>query len=100
MQPKGGRGKTAPYAQTHIRVPLPIKDRVQQIIDEYRVYAIENNNSNVDEFISTIEIEMCYKMVIVFTNEVGISSESFEKPTRDNHNLKRFRDWLLSKLER
>ena len=36
MKPKGGRGKTAPYKSTHLRVPEPIKDRIQAIIDDYR----------------------------------------------------------------
>ena len=32
-KPKGGRGKTAAYETTHIRVPLPLKERVQKIIE-------------------------------------------------------------------
>ena len=36
MKPKGGRGKTAPYKTTHLRVPEPIKDRIQSLIDDYR----------------------------------------------------------------
>lgn len=36
MKPKGGRGKTAPYKTTHLRVPEPIKDRIRVIIDDYR----------------------------------------------------------------
>lgn len=36
MKPKGGRGKTAPYATTHLRVPEPIKESLQAIIDGWR----------------------------------------------------------------
>lgn len=36
FKPKGGRGHVAPYQTTHLRVPLPIKDEVQKIIDNYR----------------------------------------------------------------
>jgi len=35
-KPKGGRGKRAPYESTHVRVPLPIKHRVEELIDVYR----------------------------------------------------------------
>lgn len=35
-KPKGGRGKKAPYETTHLRVPVPIKDRVEELIDVYR----------------------------------------------------------------
>ena len=30
-KPTGGRGKKAPYEQTHVRVPLPIKARVEEL---------------------------------------------------------------------
>lgn len=33
---KGGRGLKAPYDTTHVRVPMPIKDKVQQLIDDYK----------------------------------------------------------------
>ncbi len=34
-KPKGGRGKTAPYETTHVRVPLPIKDQVTALIEQW-----------------------------------------------------------------
>lgn len=34
---KGGRGHKAPYESTHVRVPLPIKDQVLELIEQYRV---------------------------------------------------------------
>jgi hypothetical protein len=33
---KGGRGIKAPYETTHVRVPVPIKDKVQKLIDDYK----------------------------------------------------------------
>jgi hypothetical protein len=33
---KGGRGLKAPYETTHVRVPVPIKEKVQKIIDDYK----------------------------------------------------------------
>jgi hypothetical protein len=33
---KGGRGLKAPYETTHIRVPVPIKEKIQGMIDAYK----------------------------------------------------------------
>ena len=40
-KPVGGRGNKAPYESTHVRVPLPIKPKVQALIDEFRESQIE-----------------------------------------------------------
>lgn len=36
MKPVGGRGKTAPYISTHVRVPIPVKHIIELVIDKYR----------------------------------------------------------------
>lgn len=36
VKPKGGRGHVAPYQTTHLRVPVEIKSRLEQIIDDYK----------------------------------------------------------------
>jgi selenocysteine lyase/cysteine desulfurase len=48
-KPKGGRGLTAPYQTTHLRVPVPIKEELEKIINQYRQSVLEdqiylNNN--------------------------------------------------------
>lgn len=35
-KPKGGRGHNAPYETTHLRVPVPIKEQLQLVIDDYK----------------------------------------------------------------
>lgn len=40
-KPKGGRGIRAPYESTHVRVPVPIKDRVEELIEQYRSGQLE-----------------------------------------------------------
>lgn len=45
---KGGRGVKAPYETTHVRVPVPIKDKVQQIIDDYKNGISSNDDELVD----------------------------------------------------
>jgi len=34
-KPKGGRGRVAPYKSTHVRVPEPIKEQIQGLIDDW-----------------------------------------------------------------
>lgn len=36
VKPKGGRGQKAPYETTHMRVPVPIKEGVEELIEQYR----------------------------------------------------------------
>jgi hypothetical protein len=33
---KGGRGHTAPYMTTHLRVPTAIKEQLQLVVDNYK----------------------------------------------------------------
>lgn len=33
---KGGRGVKAPYESTHVRVPIPIKEEVEKLIDQFK----------------------------------------------------------------
>jgi dTDP-4-amino-4,6-dideoxygalactose transaminase len=41
-KPVGGRGKKAPYEQTHVRIPLPIKDRVENLKQMYLDGSLEH----------------------------------------------------------
>ncbi len=40
-KPVGGRGKKAPYETTTIRVPLPILDQVESMIEAYRLSVLD-----------------------------------------------------------
>lgn len=44
VKPVGGRGNKAPYESTHVRVPVPIKAKVQALIDEFRDSQVEQPN--------------------------------------------------------
>lgn len=35
VKPKGGRGVSAPYKTTHVRVPVPLKDEVSNLIEAW-----------------------------------------------------------------
>lgn len=51
-KPVGGRGIKAPYETTHVRVPIPIKGKVQALIDEFRdgyIGQSEKSSTSLDE---------------------------------------------------
>lgn len=35
LKPRGGRGHVASYKSTHVRVPIPLKNQVKELIDRY-----------------------------------------------------------------
>lgn len=35
-KPKGGRGHTAPYQTTHLRIPVELKPKLEQIVNDYK----------------------------------------------------------------
>lgn len=48
-KPMGGRGKRAPYETTHMRVPLPLKSQIEQLIEDYRLSVLEGIESQPSE---------------------------------------------------
>ncbi|NJN32782.1 MAG: hypothetical protein HC824_22000 [Synechococcales cyanobacterium RM1_1_8] len=99
VQPKGGRGKTVPYEQKHVRVPIPVLDSVKSIVDRYRASVLAGDEFEESNKPSCEDIDLCIKLVNKFCEEESISKESFSKPTRNNQNLKRFVEWLEQKKE-
>lgn len=43
-KPLGGRGIKAPYESTHMRVPLPLKEQFEAIIEDYRTSVMQDIN--------------------------------------------------------
>lgn len=43
-KPLGGRGVKAPYESTHMRVPLPLKEQFEAIIEDYRNSVMQDIN--------------------------------------------------------
>lgn len=52
---KGGRGLKAPYDTTHVRVPVPIKDKVQQLVDDYK-NGIDSSDSEILDIENAINL--------------------------------------------
>jgi hypothetical protein len=63
-KPVGGRGKKAPYQTTHIRVPLPVKDKVEQLIKEYRESGTNQNSSDSQQIISLEDAKLLSKKLL------------------------------------
>jgi len=49
-KPLGGRGKKAPYETQLIRVPIPVVQKVEQIIDDYRSFVINSEQSEFEKY--------------------------------------------------
>ena len=56
--PKGGRGKKAPYETTQMRVPVPIKDQVSDLIAKFRgeVFSDLKTDENLFESVDNTKI--------------------------------------------
>ena len=50
-KPMGGRGKRAPYETTHMRVPLPLKTQIEQLIEDYRLSILDGIDRPSSELI-------------------------------------------------
>lgn len=49
-KPLGGRGKKAPYETHTIRVPVPILQKVEQMVDDYRNLVINGEESEFEKY--------------------------------------------------
>lgn len=47
--PKGGRGKKVPYETTTVRIPVAIKDQVEDMANRYRTSVIEGSEFTPDD---------------------------------------------------
>lgn len=52
---KGGRGLKAPYETTHVRVPVPIKEKIQKIIDDYK-NDVDDTEGDILEYEQAVEL--------------------------------------------
>lgn len=100
-KPVGGRGKRAPYETVQMRVPLPIKSEVEQLIASYRNQVLQADSaaeSDPPDMQQELELLSAIKLVDRFVEEIGQSDRLYLPTVRNNRNLAKFRDWLYSKL--
>lgn len=43
-KPVGGRGIKAPYETTHMRIPIPLKEQIEVIVEDYKEQVTKNIN--------------------------------------------------------
>jgi hypothetical protein len=84
----GGRGHKAPYKSTHVRVPEPIKDKVEKLIDEYKASLTDefqagglDDNQGLPDSQADIDWNMVMKGVNKFIKEENLE-EKIEEPKR------------------
>lgn len=70
---KGGRGVKAPYESTHVRVPLPVKEKVEAIIQAFKDGEVQEQQSKLsdDEMIDIA------KNILKHKKSAKISLETF-----------------------
>lgn len=71
-KPVGGRGHRAPYETTHLRVPVPIKAHLEEIIDQYRQSLEDGPPIQKDQAIPSLEdsLAMAEKLIRAKTTKV------------------------------
>jgi phage tail tape-measure protein len=53
---RGGRGVKAPYESTHVRIPVPIKDKVEALSQAYKDGNLEDLESKTVDLDNAIEL--------------------------------------------
>lgn len=94
-KPLGGRGRRAPYDTVMVRVPEPIKPKVEALIEEYREFVLSDGESVFNQAVNPIDIIAALKLVYRFIEEIKQEDNLHQ---RNNRNLVKFRDWLNAKL--
>jgi hypothetical protein len=95
-KPIGGRGKKAPYETTHVRIPVDLKSKVEELVEAYRnnelIISEQNDNSltknlpiNYHELVATMieefknnglfigeDLNSIYPLTLVLSQEEAI----------------------------
>jgi hypothetical protein len=68
-KPIGGRGKKAPYETTHVRIPVDLKSKVEELVEAYRnneLAILEKNDNSQEKNLSIDYHELVAKMIEEF----------------------------------
>ena len=72
-KPVGGRGHKAPYQTMTIRIPIDVKDQVEEIVERFRSGNLElaktdsSNNNRISQLTTIIERHTALPAVIRYT---------------------------------
>jgi hypothetical protein len=70
-KPTGGRGKKAPYETTHVRIPVDLKSKVEELVEAYRnneLTTLEQNDNESTNKLSIDYHELVTTMIEEFKN--------------------------------
>lgn len=73
MKPKGGRGHVVPYQTTHLRVPVPIKPRLEQIIDDYKTDILKGVDYSERNYLNVNEAKKLAKQILKYKKSAKAS---------------------------
>ena len=73
----GGRGKKAPYQTTHVRVPVPIKDQVEQLINDYKTGTLDQ--LTIDDALAPISFDDAVEQARVILKQKKSATTSMTK---------------------
>lgn len=74
IKPIGGRGKKAPYETTHLRIPLPIKDKVERMIDNYRLEVLEGIKTGSEVKLSLEDAKLLTRKILEAKRQTKIEA--------------------------
>lgn len=63
-KPLGGRGKKAPYETTHLRIPVPIKNDIEKLIENYRLSVIDGIETHDNGLMSVEDAKLLTRKLI------------------------------------
>lgn len=92
VKPTGGRGKKAPYQTMQMRIPLPIKSEVEELVERYRSLILGEDETPTGS-ITKPEDGFLEKMI----QEV-LADPAVTRNGKDRGAVKRGLDALLQKL--
>lgn len=97
IKPVGGRGKKAPYETVQMRVPLPIKSQVEQLIEQYRQQVLEEPRSTDESLESDIEPVHRFSELELIVQEV-LSDPTVTRNGKDKGAIRRGLEAVMRRL--
>lgn len=72
---RGGRGLKAPYETTHMRIPVPLKERIQAIVEEYKKTLDNQVDPETDDVLTPSEAEDFARHILAYKKSSRISMQ-------------------------
>lgn len=73
---KGGPGHRAPYRTTHLRVPEPIKNKVQLLIDDYKKTVLVNQPVTLTDDSNAVNLESIQTAITLLKESLTVPANT------------------------